>query len=162
MGSSCSSTVHRSFESDINDEQKWVMRRKTPKSKELRLIVSPWKQPYEIPYTAYSEEEEPFRVSKLRLSWGTEALDREDEEEGSKIDGLCGSDLVAFYGLRRKDILNFLERSLSEKEKTCTRGIRRIERRPSKFAWLVGPDNMCMHIVTWNMNGKVHKSIYAL
>ena len=40
-------------------------------------------------------------------------------------------------------------------------GIRRIERRPSKFAWLAGPDNLCMHIVTWNMNGKVHKSIYS-
>ena len=114
-----------------------------------------------FPYTVYSEEEEPFGVSKPRLSWGTEALDREDEEEGSKIDGLCGSDLVAFYGLRRKDILNFLERSLSKKEKTCTRGIRRIERRPSKFAWLAGPHNLCMHIVTWNMNGKVHKSIYS-
>ena len=87
------------------------MRRKAPKSKELRLIVSPWKQPYESPYTAYSEEEEPFGVSKPRLSWGTEALDREDEEERLKIDGLCG------------------------------------------------PDNLCMHIVTWNMNGKVHKYI---
>ena len=66
----------------------------------------------------YSEEEEPFGVLKPRLSWGTEALDREDEEEGSKIDGLCGFDLVAFYGLRRKDIFSFLERSLSKKEKT--------------------------------------------
>ena len=126
MGSSCSSTVHRSFESDIIDEQKRVVRRKAPKSKELRLIVSPWKQPYESPYTMYSDEEEPFGVSKPRLSWGIEVLDREDEEERSKIDGLCGSDLVAFYGLRRKDILNFLERSLSEKETTCTQGIRRI------------------------------------
>ena len=114
-----------------------------------------------FPYTAYSEEE-PFGVSKPRLSWGIEASDQEDEEERSKIDGLCGSDLVTFYGLRRKDILNFLERSLSKKEKTCTWGIRRIERRPSKFAWLAGPDNLCMHIVNWNMNGKVHKSIYAL
>ena len=128
MGSSCSSTVHRGFESDIIDEQKQVVRRKATKSKELILIVSPWKQPYESPYMPYSDEEEPFRVSKPRLSWGIEVLDREDDEERSNIDGLCGSDLVDFYGLRRKDILNFLERSLSEKKNTCTRGIIRIER----------------------------------
>ena len=99
MGSSCSSTVHRGFQFDIIDEQKRVVRRKAQKSKELRLIVLPWKQPYESPYTAYSEEEDPFGVSKPRLSWGTEALDREDEEERSNIDGLCGSNLVAFYGM---------------------------------------------------------------
>lgn len=157
MGNSCSSTVHRSVEFDAIDEKKRVVRRRAQKSKEVSFIVSPWKQPYESPYTCSEEEEEeePYGVSKPRHSWGAEALDREVEEERSKIDGLCGSDLVAFYGLRRKDILNFLERSLSEKEKTCTRGIRRIERRPSKFAWTAGPDNLCMHIVTWNMNGKL-------
>ena len=68
MGSSRSSTIHRSFESDIIDEQKRVVRRKAPKSKELRLIFSPCKHLYESPYTAYSDEEEPFGVSKPRLS----------------------------------------------------------------------------------------------
>lgn len=160
MGNSCSSTVHRSVESNAIVENKHVLRRGTPKSKEVRLIVSPWKPPYESPYM-YSEEgeeeeeeEEAYGVSKPRYSWGAETLDREVEEERSKIDG-CGSDMVAFYGLRRKDILDFLERSLSEKEKTCTRGIRRVERRPSRFGWTSGPDNLSMHIVTWNMNGKL-------
>lgn len=161
MGNSCSSTVHRSVESNAIGEKKHVLRRGTPKSKEVRLIVSPWKPPYEIPYMCSEEgeeeeqEEEAYGVSKPRYSWGPETLDREIEEERSKIDGLCGSDMVAFYGLRRKDILDFLERSLSEKEKTCTRGIRRVERRPSRFGWTSGPDNLCMHIVTWNMNGKL-------
>lgn len=173
MGNSCSSNVHRSVESNAIGEKKHVLRRGTPKSKEVRLIVSPWKPPYESPYMYSEDEEEAYGVSKPRYSWGPETLDREVEEskpryswgpetldreveeERSKIDGLCGSDLVSFYGLRRKDILNFLERSLSEKEKTCTRGIRRVERRPSRFGWTSGPDNLCMHIVTWNMNGKL-------
>lgn len=173
MGNSCSSTVHRSVESNAIGEKKHVLRRGTPKSKEVRLIVSPWKPPYESPYMYSEDEEEAYGISKPRYSWGPETLDREVEEskpryswgpetldreveeERSKIDGLCGSDLVSFYGLRRKDILNFLERSLSEKEKTCTRGIRRVERRPSRFGWTSGPDNLCMHIVTWNMNGKL-------
>eukprot|EP01018_Ginkgo_biloba_P020250 Gb_31865 [translate_table: standard] len=153
MGNSC--TVHKRANSAMVDEKLVLTKRarrmcKRVKSKEVRLIVAPWEEPYKRSFLYAGE---PYGVSKPKPSRGTEP-DREGEEVRTKIDGLTGSDLVAFRGLRRKDIVSFLERSLSEKEKTYTRGIRRIERKSTTRVCRAGPD-LCMHIVTWNMNGKI-------
>ncbi|GLJ06703.1 hypothetical protein SUGI_0045730 [Cryptomeria japonica] len=83
--------------------------------------------------------------------------DPDMEEVRLKIDGLNGSDLAAFHGLTRKDILCLLERSLSEKEKICSRGIRRTETKVCRLSKNAAANvsDLCVHVVTWNMNGKV-------
>ncbi|KAH9326033.1 hypothetical protein KI387_006211 [Taxus chinensis] len=100
----------------------------------------------------YAEEKDYGVRQRPRL----EGQDRDVEEVRLKIDGLNGSDMAAFHALTRKDILWFLERSLSDKEKIHSRGIRRIERKAYMLSNTANVHPyLSLHVVTWNMNGKV-------